>query len=262
MSATPYRGAYRDQLEEPETVEEAPAPQVETPVVNAEEETFKKRYSDLRRHQQKTEGDLKERIAALEAQLKASTGPKLPKTQEEVAQWMKDFPDVAGIVKTMIGMDLEEAKREVDTKFKEIDQMKRQTLREKAEAELFSIHPDFAEIRMDKAFHDWAQAQPKWVQAALYENDTDAHAAARAVDLYKADMNIAKRSRPKANPAEASAAIATKRASAAPEGDGRTYILESEVERMSAREYEARAEEITKAVREGRFKYDLSGGAR
>lgn len=259
MSSTLYRGAYRDQLDTP-IEEETPVVVAETPVVNAEEETFKKRYSDLRRHQQKTEGDLKERISALEKQLKETTGPKLPKTKEEVNQWMQDFPDVAGIVKSMIGMDLEEAKREVDTKFKEIDQMKRQTAREKAEGELFRLHPDFDEIRSDKQFHDWAESQPKWVQAALYENDTDAHAAARAVDLYKADMNIARRAgKPRANAAEA---ISTKRASAAPEGDGKTYILESEVENMSPREFEQHEAEITKAIREGRFKYDVSGAAR
>jgi hypothetical protein len=260
MSATTYRGAYRDQLDTP-VEEEKPVAVAEAPV-DAEEETFKQRYGNLRRHQQKTEEDLKGRIAALEKQLKETTGPKLPKTRDEVAQWMRDFPDVAGIVKTMIGMDLEEARKEVDTRFQEIDQMKRQTQREKAEAELFRIHPDFDQIRSDKQFHDWAKAQPTWVQAALYENDTDAHAAARAVDLYKADMNIARKASRKANYSDAAEAVSTRRASAAPEGDGKTYISESEVDRMSAREYEARSEEINKAIREGRFKYDLSGAAR
>jgi hypothetical protein len=261
MSNSPYRGAYRNLLDAPveeEVVTEAP--KEEAPAANAEEETFKQRYGNLRRHQQKTEEDLKSRIATLEAQLKETAGPKLPKTKDEVAAWMRDFPDVAGIVKTMIGMDLEEAKREVDTKFKEIDNLKRQTAREKAEAELFRLHPDFNEVRADKAFHEWAGEQPKWVQSALYENDTDAHAAARAVDLYKSDMNISKKQTKRY--AGADEAISTKRASAAPEGDGKNYISESQVERMSAVEYERNAEEINKAIREGRFKYDLSGASR
>ena len=35
------------------------------------------------------------------------------------------------------------------------------------------LHPDFSQIREDDSFHDWAEAQPKWVQDALYDNETD-----------------------------------------------------------------------------------------
>ena len=47
-------------------------------------------------------------------------------------------------------------------------------------------------IRDSDEFHEWAEEQPKWVQDALYENDNDARSAARAIDLYKADMGIGK----------------------------------------------------------------------
>ena len=39
-------------------------------------------------------------------------------------------------------------------------------------------------------------------------------------------------------------------------------IRESDVAKMSAKEFEAREEEITKAMRTGKFVYDLSAGAR
>ena len=49
-------------------------------------------------------------------------------------------------------------------------------------------------------FTTWAighEQQGKWVQDALYENDTDARSASRAIDLYKADMNrCTKRNKP------------------------------------------------------------------
>ena len=68
--------------------------------------------------------------------------------------------------------------------------MQDDALREKAEVELLKRHPDFAEIRDQDEFHNWVEAQPQWVQKALYENEHDAMSAARAIDLYKADMGI------------------------------------------------------------------------
>ena len=65
--------------------------------------------------------------------------------------------------------------------------------KEKAEAELLRLHPDFQEIRETDEFHEWADEQPKWVQDALYENDNDAKSAARAIDLYKVDKNLQKK---------------------------------------------------------------------
>ena len=39
-------------------------------------------------------------------------------------------------------------------------------------------------------------------------------------------------------------------------------LKESDVEKMSSREYEANQEEITKAIQSGKFIYDLTGSAR
>ena len=68
--------------------------------------------------------------------------------------------------------------------------MSAEATKDKAEAELMRIHPDFADIRDSDDFHEWADQQPKWVQDALYENDNDARSAARAIDLYKADRGL------------------------------------------------------------------------
>ena len=52
-----------------------------------------------------------------------------------------------------------------------------------AEQQLLKIHQDFAQIRQDTAFHDWVQLQPAVTQDARYKNNTDAMAAARAIEL-------------------------------------------------------------------------------
>ena len=69
----------------------------------------------------------------------------------------------------------------------------KQRFKEKAEQELYRMHPDFQSIRMDKKFHDWVALQPQNIQDSLYKNTSDALSASRAIDLYKADMNIKKR---------------------------------------------------------------------
>ena len=78
----------------------------------------------------------------------------------------------------------------LEESMKAIDEMQMSATKEKAEAELMRLHPDFGEIRDSDDFHDWAEEQYKWVQDALYENDNDARSAARAIDLYKADKGI------------------------------------------------------------------------
>jgi len=134
--------------------------------------------------------------------------------------------------------------------------------KDKAEAELMKIHPDFDDIRDSDEFHDWADEQPKWVQDALYENDNDAKSAARAIDLYKADKGIGKETKTK-NDKSAAMKVSTKKNRSIPDAEGATNkILESDVQKMSADEYEKKADTIMEAIRSGNFIYDLSGSAR
>ena len=229
----------------------------------AEEKTFKKRYGDLRRHSQKKENELQEQIDALKQQLDASTKKQIsyPKSEEELESWMEQYPDVAKIVETIAMKKAHEQASEFETKFKEIDEMKLNAQREKAEAELMRLHPDFEQIRDTEDFHNWVEDQPKWIQNALYDNDSDAVSAARAIDLYKADMGI--KTKKSSSDKDAAKAVGTRKERSAPEGDEtKSYIKESDVARMSAVQYEKAAEEIAEAIRTGKFIYDLSGSAR
>lgn len=229
----------------------------------AEEKTFKKRYGDLRRHAQKKETELQDQIDELRTQLEASTKKeiKYPKSEAELESWMKQYPDVAQIVETIAMKKAREQASEFESKFKEIDEMKSEALREKAEAELIRLHPDFVEIRDSDEFHNWVEEQPKWVMDALYDNDTDAISASRAVDLYKADMGI--KTKKSSSSKEAAKAVGTRSERNTPEQDGKGKILrESEVNKWSADEFERRREEVLQAQREDRFILDMSGGAR
>ena len=170
------KGEVEEQPEEPEAEP-----------TNAEERTFKKRYSDLRRHQQQQAEEFKKEIEALKSQLSqaAQKEMKLPKSDEDIEQWAEEYPDVAAIVETIAMKKAREQSTALEERMKAIDELQSSATKEKAEAELMRIHPDFDEIRDSDEFHEWAEEQPKWVQDALYDNDNDARSAARAIDLYK-----------------------------------------------------------------------------
>ena len=231
--------------------------------VNAEEKSFKKRYGDLRRHQQSKEKEYEERIKKLEQQLVESTKSeiKLPKSDEDIEAWAKQYPDVAAIVETIaIKKALEQSEGLEETK-KEIDELKATAARERAEVELMKIHPDFGEIRDSDDFHNWAEEQPKWVQEALYENDTDARSASRAIDLYKADMNITSK-KPESNK-DAARSVDSRSSRDEPKVDDREgTFTESQVAKMTTQQYEKASDQIMEAIRTGKFIYDMSGSAR
>jgi len=242
---------------------EETAEETEAEPEGAEEKTFKKRYSDLRRHQQQQADDFKKQIAELRGQLDAATKKemKLPKSDEDIEQWAKEYPDVAAIVETIAMKKASEQASALEERIKVIDEMQSSATKEKAEAELMRLHPDFDDIRDSDEFHEWVESQPKWVQDSLYENDNDARSAARAIDLYKADMGISKK-KPKSDK-DAAKSVATKNSRSKPqENEASTYLKESDVQRMSPKEYEKRSDEIMEAIRSGKFIYDVSGSAR
>jgi len=246
-----------------EVEQEATAEPEEAEPTSAEEKTFKKRYSDLRRHQQQQAEEFKKELAAMKSQLESATKKeiKLPKSDEDIEQWAADYPDVAAIVETIAMKKAREQSTALEERMKAIDELQNSATKEKAEAELMRIHPDFGDIRDSDDFHEWAEEQPKWVQDALYDNDNDARSAARAIDLYKADKGISK-DKPKSDKAAAKS-VSTKDSRSKPqENEATTYLKESQVQKMSPQEYEKRSDEIMEAIRSGKFIYDVSGSAR
>lgn len=225
-----------------------------------EEASFKKRYGDLRRHTQQLMSQKDQELAKMKAQLdSAAKGQiKFPKTDEEIEDWTKKYPDVSKIVNTIAQKHANKALEEGEKRLGHLKDLETKLTKKEAEQQLMKLHPDFSEIRQDPAFHDWVAMQPQNMQDALYKNNTDAMAASRAIDLYKADTGKRKTT------SKRSAAQAVGRtSSSAPAATGKAKFSESQIARMSDREYEANEEAILLAMRtEGGFIYDMSGGAR
>jgi len=223
-----------------------------------EEKTYKKRYDDLRRHQNK----LVEQVKTLEAQVSDPSSFAAPTTEAELEAWKEKYPDVANIVSTLAKKEAQAMYNAADERLSRLDEIAEQADRAKAEAEIRAIHSDFDELKDSEVFHDWVDVQPKWVKDALYVNSDDPASVARVIDLYKADNNIVNKGK-KASAKRAATAIVTKKgrtAVDAEESNGR--ITESDVNKMSTAEYEKRSDEIMEAIRGGRFVYDMTGAAR
>jgi hypothetical protein len=247
-----------EQEENKDSIEEKEEPK------NAEERTFKKRYGDLRRHSQEKEKEYQKRLKDLESQLDnaAKKEMKLPKSDEDLEAWAKEYPDVAKIVETIAMKKAREQSEQLEKKIKQIDEMNMSAVKERAEVELLKLHPDFDEIRDSDDFHEWAEQQPKWIQDALYENENDARAAGRAIDLYKADRNIGKKDTSKDDKSAAKAINTKSKKTEVDVTETSKKIRESDVQKMSADQYEKNADMIMEAIRSGNFVYDISGSAR
>ena len=254
----------KEQKGEVETKAEESEDESEEEPTSAEEKTFKKRYGDLRRHTQEKEKQFQQQLNELKEQLDKATKKemKLPKSDEDIEAWAKDYPDVAKIVETIAMKKAREQSADLESRLQKIDEMSAEAQKDKAEAELMRLHPDFGDIRDSDDFHDWAEEQPKWVQDALYENDNDARSAARAIDLYKADRNISKSTKTKSDKS-AAMDVGTKTTKTKVDAtESGKKILESQVQKMSAAQYERQADTIMEAIRSGNFIYDVSGSAR
>lgn len=243
--------------EEVETTkkEEAPAEKEE---LSGEEKSFKKRYGDLRKHVEKIKADYEARISALE---KSGDNIVPPKSEEDIQEWIKKYPDVAGVVETIARKKAEQLVEGFEQKFKQYDQMQEEVSRRAAENKIRESHSDFDSLKSSDDFHNWAEEQPKWVQDALYENENDPASVVRVIDLYKVDKGMTPSAR-KGKAKEAAASVKSGSRIDMDATEASRKIRESEVAKMSDKEYEKNEEKILEAMRTGNFIYDRSGAAR
>lgn len=236
--------------------------------LDPEEATFKKRYGDLRRHSQKVEKDLKDRIEALEAALKekpqVEASPEVPANMQEMLEWKEKYPSVARIIETMIEQEAEKKLKDAKVSLEEIKTKQKESEKEKAYKEILKAHPDFDDLQAKDEFHDWAEEQPKWIQIALYEQDEDPKSVIKVLNLYK--MELGEKLKPQKEKEEkkkAAGFVDTKgERTAVDDKDAGGKIKESWVAKLTMKEYEKNEEKIMDAMRTGNFIYDLSGGAR
>lgn len=252
----------KEEVEDTQTYSEELAqqqPQAEAEPKDAEEASFKKRYGDLRRHSQSLMGQKDQEIQKLQQQLDSAAKGQIrfPKTDQEIEAWSEKYPDVAKIVDTIARKRANEALAEGEKRLGHLKDLETKISKKEATQKLLELHPDFNDIRQDPKFHEWVSLQPMYINDALYKNNTDAVAAARAIDLYKADTG-----KRKATSKKSAAQAVGRSTSVAPKGEPKAKFSESQVAKMSDKEYDANEAAILESMRSGEFTYDVSGAAR
>ena len=249
-----------DDSKQEETPEETKAQEDDDSELDAEEKSFKKRYGDIRKHLAAKEKEWQEKFNALEKKSKHE-GIVPPKSDEDIEKWAQEYPDVAGIVETIAAKKAQEMFNKAETRLQELDEAHSEAQRVKAENVIRKTHEDFDELRQSDKFHNWADEQPKWVKDALYENMDDPASVIRVIDLYKIDNGMTVAAKKKSKKAAASTVAKGTRTSVDAEG-AQGQIKESDVARMSNKEFEEMQDKINEAIRNGKFVYDMSGSAR
>jgi chromosome segregation ATPase len=130
-------GNTKESNEEETAKAEEANTEAEEATLSPEERTYKKRYSDLRKHLNKQTEEIKE----LKAQMENASSEDLrpPKSKEEIEAWSKKNPEAAAILKSFAKAEAEKTDKEVQ----ELKELNKQTQRIKSENAIRKMHPEF-----------------------------------------------------------------------------------------------------------------------
>lgn len=215
---------------------------------------YKKRYDDLKKHYDSKLNEFKQREQELldqarEGQVKYTP----PKSEEELSEFKKKYPDVYDVVETVASMQSESRAKNLEEKVKLLQEREQELIRLDAEKELKSRHPDFDDIRNSDDFHGWAKSQPESIKDWIYKNSGDPEAASRALDLFKSDMNISNKKPSAGSKQKASAANMVSAKTTNIEPKQAKVWTEKEILNLSPAEFDRLEKEIDKAWDEGRI---------
>lgn len=265
----PYRGEYRNQVDEPETpanqeenLEANPSDPSTTPspdpVLSPEDKVYKQRYDSLKAHYDKSIPELRKENSQLREQLgKASLqNTSFPKTAQELAQWSSKYPDLYGMILTLVRQEFSDKEEAFNTRVQAVEQNSLDADRKIAEANLLKLHPDLHELIGDEDFHKWVDLQPATLREGVYENAKDYVLASRIIDLYKADKarRDNKPNKPQNQPNLKDAARSVTKAPVVSDSEGsqgKQWKL-SDIAKLTPRQFEQMEAEIDKAREEGR----------
>ena len=259
---TPYQNNYRTRLDEPEEptdTEASATPESKAKVGKTDNDNhnFKKRYDDLKKHYDQKLSDWRQEKEDLLVSSKQTKKEniKLPKSQEDLAKFKEEYPDIFGIVETVAHMQADSRVSDIEEHLEILRDRERDLERGNAQKELLAAHPDFVDIKEDQDFIDWLEEQPESISKGVTQNATDVKWAARTLDLYKADKGIKTKSK-KSNSGSAAKQVRTStttREIADPQGDKKIWTSD-EISRLRPDQFNKLEKELEQANREGRIR--------
>ena len=219
---------------------------------------YKKRYDDLKSHYDRKQNENKQKLEELEAKTRLAEKNKAmadytpPKSDEDLEQFKKKYPDVYDVVETI---SQKQASKQVESLQEEVKTLRKREedlVVQSAYRELVNAHQDFNELKDSQEFIDWLNTQPSSISDGVTKNSKDSKWAIRVVDLYKADNGVSK-SKPNFNTSAAQSVTRTKAKSVNTSGNSDKRVWkQSEIQKMNSRTYEKFEKEIDIAFKEGR----------
>ena len=219
---------------------------------------YKKRYDDLKSHYDRKQNENKQKLEELEAKTRLAEKNKAmadytpPKSDQDLEQFKKKYPDVYDVVETI---SQKQASKQVESLQEEVKTLRKREedlVVQNAYRELVNAHQDFNELKDSQEFIDWLNTQPSSISDGVTKNSKDSKWAIRVVDLYKADNGVSK-SKPNFNTSAAQSVTRTKAKSVNTSGNSDKRIWkQSEIQKMNSRTYEKFEKEIDIAFKEGR----------
>ena len=243
-----------DSMQSTETEEDTPEQQADKPYQKVD---YKKRYDDLKKHYDGRVNSFKSREEELLAEIRANRPTyKAPKSAEEIEAFKKEYPDVYGVVETVAHLRSSKETEDLKQEIKSLKELNQTVNKEKAEAKLARMHPDFEQIRESDEFHSWAESQPEAIKGWVYGNATNAELASRAIDLFKQDTGKSKSKEVSGDLVAASEMVKVKNSKEIGYGTKKIWTR-SQIAAMSQSEFDKNEKAITDAMSEGRVVNDM-----
>ena len=244
-----------DTMRSQEPEEDTPEEQADKPYQKVD---YKKRYDDLKKHYDGRVNSFKSREEELLAEIRTNRPKyKAPKSAEEIEAFKKEYPDVYGVVETVAHLRSSKETEDLKQEIKSLKELNQTVNKEKAEARLARMHPDFEQIRESDAFHSWAESQPEAIKGWVYGNATNAELASRAIDLFKQDTGKSKsNTEVSGDLVAASEMVKVKNSKEIGYGSKKIWTR-SQIAAMSQSEFDKNEKSITDAMSEGRVINDM-----
>ena len=258
---TPYKNTYHKELDKDD-----PEPEVKTEEEEQSEQSFlsnkpkpvehdfKKRYDDLKTHYDNKLNSWKQEKETLEAQAKATQAePANLKSSEELDNFKDEYPDVYGVVETVSKKQADSRVSKLESEIQGLKQKEQDLVRDGAQTELLSVHPDFLDIKDTDEFNAWLSDQPTSISDGITKNGTDAKWAVRVLDLYKSDAGKASTTSKPDLKSAAQAVTKTKPVQYSAKAGNKKIWKQSEIRKLKPGEFEILEKEIDLAAKEGRI---------
>lgn len=224
---------------------------------NGEDQLFKERYVNLKRHHDSKIFEARNRIKELEGQVSSIGQLTPPKTAEEMKLFKEQNPDMFAAMESLL---ISKSNNIDPNRVAKLEEELFNSRQHTAMEQIKIVHPDYVDIISDSNFESWLARQSEMVKGLVEQNSTDSGAFIRALDLYKLDTGTTTASKGTSfmksnNDASAADAININGASIADVGtpQGRIWTRE-EIGKLHPKEFARFEEEIDTAWAEGRIR--------